>query len=340
MQPSAGTAGEGAIDSPERRRSGRRGSESRESDDDAVGMYLHEIGRVDLLDRHQEVRIAARIRRGLDAADRLVAGEPLDLFEKSRLERAARTGDRAREQLIQANLRLVVSIAKRYTSQKMGLLDLIQEGNLGLMRAVDRFDHSKGWRFSTYATWWIRQAVTRAVADQSRTIRIPVYMVAEMNRVRQIRRQLVQELGREPKVEELAAETDLPVERVEEILQISQDPLSLDSPAGEGGESNLGALIEDRDSVAPTDAADRRSLADAVGDVLHDLPPAERELIRLRFGLDDGRPRTLQEVGQVFGVTKERVRRIEAKTLAKLRQPRRSDRLRDFLDSSGPTARR
>ena len=306
----------------------------RGGDDDSVRLYLNEIGRIDRLDRDQEERIANRIRRGLAAADCLAAGDQIGVAERRRLERLVQDGDQAREEMVRANLRLVVSIAKRYTSRDMGLLDLVQEGNLGLMRAVERFDPSKGWKFSTYAIWWIRQSIVRAIANQARTIRVPRHMVAEMNQVGRARRQMHQELGREPTVGELAAEIDLPAERVREILRISLDPLSLDLPAGDMGEASLGDLIEDRDAETPVDAVTRRMLAGTVGEVLHEFSQPEQDVIRLRFGLDDGRPRTLEEVGRAFGVTRERIRQIENRTLAKLRQPSRSEPLRGYLESS------
>jgi len=326
------------VEEPTRRRHTRQRGEGGSSDD-PVRMYLKEIGQVPLLDARQEVRIAARIRRGGEGEELLAelaaSGklDKLDPAERARLNRVVRDGDRARDELTRANLRLVVSIAKRYVGRGMVLLDLVQEGNLGLMRAVEKFDHTKGFKFSTYATWWIRQAITRAIADQARTIRIPVHMVEAMNRVKRIQRQMHQDLEREPTVEELAAEVDEPVEKVREILRIALDPLSLDSPVGEEDESNLGDFIEDQNAVAPIDAAARKLLAAAVEDVLHELSEREQEVVRLRFGLDDGRPRTLEEVGRQFGVTRERIRQIEAKTLAKLRHPHRSDRLRDYLEN-------
>ena len=332
----AATIGDDVEEQPKRRVRRRigRGGESGGSDD-PVRMYLKEIGQVPLLDTGQEVRIAARVRRGVDAEasieDRSVRLDPDD---RARFKRLVRDGVRAKDELTQANLRLVVSIAKRYVGRGMLLLDLVQEGNLGLMRAVDKFDHTKGFKFSTYATWWIRQAITRAIADQARTIRIPVHMVEAMNRVKRVRRQMHQDLEREPTVEELAAEVDMPVDRVREILRISQDPLSLDSPIGEEGDSSMGDFIEDENAIAPIDAAARHLLTSAVTEVLHELTEREQEVVRLRFGLDDGRPRTLEEVGRSFGVTRERIRQIEAKTLAKLRHPHRSDRLRDYLESS------
>jgi len=303
-------------------------------------MYLKEIGRVPLLDARQEVRVAARIKRGLEAAEHLAVLEEsgeidrLDLADLARYRRLVRDGDRASDELIRANLRLVVSIAKRYVGRGMVLLDLVQEGNLGLMRAVEKFDHAKGFKFSTYATWWIRQAITRAIADQARTIRIPVHMVEAMNRVKRVQRQMHQELKREPTVEELAAEVDEPVEKIREILRIGLDPLSLDSPVGDEDESNLADFIKDENAAAPIDVAARHLLASAVGDVLVELSDREQEVVRLRFGLEDGRPRTLEEVGRQFGVTRERIRQIEAKTLAKLRHPHRSDRLRDYLEGA------
>ena len=327
------------VEAPSRR---SRPSRTRTSDggssDDPVRMYLKEIGRVPLLDARQEVRVAARIKRGLEASEHLAVLEEsgeidrLDLADLSRYKRLVRDGDRASDELIRANLRLVVSIAKRYVGRGMVLLDLVQEGNLGLMRAVEKFDHTKGFKFSTYATWWIRQAITRAIADQARTIRIPVHMVEAMNRVKRVQRQMHQELKREPTVEELAAEVDEPVEKIREILRIGLDPLSLDSPVGDEDESNLGDFIKDENAAAPIDVAARHLLASAVGDVLVELSDREQEVVRLRFGLEDGRPRTLEEVGRQFGVTRERIRQIEAKTLAKLRHPHRSDRLRDYLE--------
>ncbi len=320
------------------------------SSDDPVRMYLREISQVALLDSRQEVRIAARIQRGVDAGSSLAAVEPhvdeetgeqvepslppLEPAERARFLRLVRDGDRASDELTSANLRLVVSIAKRYVGRGMMLLDLVQEGNLGLMRAVEKFDHTKGFKFSTYATWWIRQAITRAIADQARTIRIPVHMVEAMNRVKRVQRQMHQQLKREPTVAELAAELDEQPEKIRDILRISQDLLSLDSPVGEEDDSNLSDFIEDRNATAPADAATRELLAKAVAEVIHELSDREQEVVRLRFGLDDGRPRTLEEVGKQFGVTRERIRQIEAKTLAKLRHPHRSDRLRDYLEPS------
>jgi RNA polymerase primary sigma factor len=301
---------------------------------DTVRMYLKEIGRVGLLSGDEERLMAQRIEAGNLAAGKLdeMAGA-LDSVEERRLLREVQVGQRAKSDLIQANLRLVVSIAKRYSGRGMQFLDLIQEGNLGLMRAVDKFDYTKGFKFSTYATWWIRQAITRSIADQARTIRIPVHMVESMNRVLRMQRQMHQELEREPTLEELADRCEIPVERVRDILRISQDPLSLDSPVGEEDDSNLGDFIQDGSVDAPDDAAAKKMLIAAVDEALGELSEREQEIVRMRFGLDDGQARTLEEVGRYFGVTRERVRQIEAKTLAKLRHPQRSQRLKEFLDA-------
>ena len=303
---------------------------------DYVRMYLKEIGRVPLLTGDDEVSLAKRIESGVRAAERLAAhkdgAEVLSPAELVQCNRHRRDSDDARDRLTRANLRLVVSIAKRYSGRGMLLLDLIQEGNLGLMRAVEKFDYTKGFKFSTYATWWIRQAITRAIADQARTIRIPVHMVESINKVKRMQRQLNQELEREPTIEELATMTDLSAVRVREILRISQDPLSLDSPVGDEADSNLGDFIEADGADAPPDAVTREFLGLAVTEALSELTEREQEVVRLRFGLDDGRPRTLEEVGRQFGVTRERVRQIESKTLAKLRHPLRSEKLRDYLD--------
>ncbi len=303
---------------------------------DAVRMYLREIGQVDLLTVDDERRLAQLIEEGKIAAERIDIAEgdgpPLDEAESRMLMRAVSRGERAKSELTQANLRLVVSIAKRYSGRGMQLLDLIQEGNLGLMRAVDKFDYTKGFKFSTYATWWIRQAITRSIADQARTIRIPVHMVEHMNRVTRAKRQMHQELEREPTIDELAHRVQLEPDRVRELLRISQDPLSLDSPVGEEDESNLGDFIEDSSVDGPADAATKAMLSDAVGQVLGELSEREQEIVRLRFGLDGGQAKTLEEVGREFGVTRERIRQIEAKTLAKLRHPQRSQRLREFLE--------
>jgi len=306
---------------------------------DPVRAYLREIGQVALLTGPGEVRLARRISAGSRAAERLAeleaAGriDELSATDRRCLERTLRAGERAKSDLIQANLRLVVSIAKRYTGRGMQLLDLIQEGNLGLMRAVEKFDHTKGFKFSTYATWWIRQAITRSIADQARTIRIPVHMVESINKVHRIQRQMLQELEREPSVTELAGKVDMTTDRVREIMRISQDPLSLDSPVGEADDSNLSDFIEDTQADAPAEMAARNMLGNAVVEALSDLSDREKEVVRLRFGLDDGMARTLEEVGREFGVTRERIRQIEAKTLAKLRNPQRSQKLRDYLEA-------
>ena len=304
---------------------------------DSTRVYLKEIGRVPLLTGSEEVRIAERVARGMKAEEELAlhaAAETLDSIEPARrslLERHARTGEAAKNDLTRANLRLVVSIAKRYGGRGIPLLDLIQEGNLGLMRAVEKFDHQKGFKFSTYATWWIRQSITRAIADQSRTIRIPVHMVEVMSRVRREQRRLTQENGREPSMEELARICDLEPSRVEELLKIAQDPLSLDTPIGAEDDTSLADFVEDSQAVRPADAATRKMLGVEVTKVLGQLSPREQEVVRLRFGLDDGRPRTLEEVGRTFGVTRERIRQIESKTLAKLRHPQRSEHLKGYL---------
>lgn len=304
---------------------------------DPVRMYLREIGQVPLLTGPEEVELAKRIERGLVAEDRLAdlaaSGDELGSHERMQLERYRRDGERAKQELTQANLRLVVSIAKRYLGRGLAILDLVQEGNLGLMRAVEKFDYAKGFKFSTYATWWIRQAITRALADQARTIRIPVHMVESMNKVHRHQRQLLQELEREPTVEEIAEKVDMTPDRVREILRISQDPLSLDSPVGEDDGSNLADFIEDAQAVAPADAAAQRMLGKALQEALDELSDREKAVVRLRFGLDDGQAHTLEEVGREFGVTRERIRQIESKTLAKLRHPHRSQKLRDYLDA-------
>ncbi len=305
---------------------------------DPVRMYLKEIGRVPLLTGAEEVEYSRRIEAGGFAAAKLAdmsaAGrlDQLDFAERRALQRTVRRGEDAREVIIEANLRLVVSIAKRYVGRGMHFLDLIQEGNLGLMRAVEKFDYTKGFKFSTYATWWIRQAITRAIADQARTIRIPVHMVESINKVHRVQRQMLQELEREPTVEELAERVGLTEDRVREIQRISLDPLSLDSPVGEEDDSNLADFIEDQAAEAPAEAAARRMLNRAVVDALDELSEREKAVVRLRFGLDDGQARTLEEVGKEFGVTRERIRQIESKTLAKLRHPHRSQKLRDYLD--------
>ncbi len=305
---------------------------------DPVRMYLREIGRVPLLTGPEEVALAQQIESGLHASEHLAVLEAsgelasLDFTERRRLERVIRKGERAKSELTQANLRLVVSIAKRYAGRGMQLLDLIQEGNLGLMRAVEKFDYTKGFKFSTYATWWIRQAITRAIADQARTIRIPVHMVESINKVHRIQRQMSQEMEREPTIEELAEKVDLTPGRVREIMRISQDPLSLDSPVGEEDDSNLADFIEDQQAEAPAEMAAKMMLNSAVEEALGELSDREKAVVRMRFGLEDGQARTLEEVGREFGVTRERIRQIESKTLAKLRHPHRSQKLRDYLD--------
>jgi RNA polymerase primary sigma factor len=337
-----GHATNGRAAAAQRRRArlgGKRSGENSSSTSDPVRMYLREIGRVPLLTAQGEVSLAIRIKAGVEASEQLAdaeaSGTPeaLSADEAQRLQWLADDGDVAKSALIQANLRLVVSIAKRYVGRGMQLLDLVQEGNLGLMRAVEKFDHTKGFKFSTYATWWIRQAITRSIADQARTIRIPVHMVESINKVHRVQRQIVQELEREPTVEELAERVGLTPERVREIQRISLDPLSLDSPVGEEDDSFLGDFIKDEDADEPLDMATRQMLQDAVAEVLDELNEREREVVRLRFGLGDNtEARTLEEVGREFGVTRERIRQIESKTLAKLRHPNHAQRLRDYLD--------
>ena len=333
-----------ADDADEKLLSRRRGRRTKKSSprgeggtSDAVRMYLREIGQVDLLTTDDERRLAQLIEEGLIAAGKIdeavEAGKPIDGVARRMLTRAVNRGERAKSELTQANLRLVVSIAKRYSGRGMQLLDLIQEGNLGLMRAVDKFDYTKGFKFSTYATWWIRQAITRSIADQARTIRIPVHMVEHMNRVTRAKRSMHQELEREPTIEEISVRVQLEPDRVRELLRYSQDPLSLDSPVGEEDESNLGDFIQDDSVISPADAAAKGMLSDAVGEVLGELSEREQDIVRLRFGLDGGQVKTLEEVGKEFGVTRERIRQIEAKTLAKLRHPQRSQRLREFLEA-------
>ncbi|MGP8162949.1 MAG: RNA polymerase sigma factor RpoD [Acidimicrobiales bacterium] len=306
---------------------------------DPVRAYLREIGRVSLLSADLEVLCAKRIERGRRAYDRLAAWlregalNDVSLARRRTAEREIAEGQEAKDLLTEANLRLVVSIAKRYRNRGMAFLDLIQEGNLGLMRAVEKFDHHRGFKFSTYATWWIRQAISRAVADQARTIRIPVHMVETINKVVRVQRQLSQQLGRDPTVDEIAARIECPVERVREIQRINQDTISLQQPIGGGDEEfSLSDLVEDRAAEVPLDVATKAMLNEAVQHALHELSAREREVVRLRFGLDDGRIRTLEEVGQIFGVTRERVRQIEMKTLAKLRQPALALPLRDYFE--------
>ncbi len=303
---------------------------------DPVRMYLKEIGKVPLLTASEEIDLAMKIEAGVAATEELERAEDegieLDRRERRRLGRIEQVGLDAKQQLIEANLRLVVSIAKRYVGRGMLFLDLIQEGNLGLIRAVEKFDYTKGFKFSTYATWWIRQAITRAIADQARTIRIPVHMVETINKLVRIQRQLLQELGREPTPEEIGEEMGLPAERVREIQKISQEPVSLETPIGEEEDSQLGDFIEDDAAVVPPDAASFSMLQEQLQKVLDGLAERERKVISLRFGLEDGHPRTLEEVGREFGVTRERIRQIESKTLAKLRHPSRSSKLKDYLE--------
>lgn len=301
--------------------------------DDHVKMYLKEIGKVSLLTAEEEMSLAKRMADGEEAEQQIEEmGEDIREERKEQLDFLIADGEKAKKNLAEANLRLVVSIAKRYVGRGMLFLDLIQEGNLGLIKAVDKFDYTKGYKFSTYATWWIRQAITRAIADQARTIRIPVHMVETINKLVRVSRQLVQELGREPTPEELAKELNMPVEKVMEISKISQEPVSLETPIGEEEDSHLGDFIPDDDAPAPSEAASFVLLKEQLGDVLKTLTPREAKVLRLRFGLDDGRARTLEEVGKEFEVTRERIRQIEAKALRKLRHPSRSKKLKDFLD--------
>ena len=303
---------------------------------DPVRMYLKEIGKVPLLNAAEEIDLAMKIEAGLEATRQIEEaidnGIELSRREKRHLSRVEQVGLDAKRQLIEANLRLVVSIAKRYVGRGMLFLDLIQEGNLGLIRAVEKFDYTKGFKFSTYATWWIRQAITRAIADQARTIRIPVHMVETINKLVRVQRQLLQELGREPTPEEIGAQMEMTPERIREIQKISQEPVSLETPIGEEEDSQLGDFIEDHAAVAPPDAASFSMLQEQLGTVLDGLAERERKVIELRFGLVDGHPRTLEEVGREFGVTRERIRQIESKTLAKLRHPSRSSKLKDYLE--------
>lgn len=304
---------------------------------DPVRMYLKEIGKVDLLTASEEVDLAMKIEAGLEATEKLEAAEAGELeltrAEMRRLTRIENVGLEAKQALISANLRLVVSIAKRYVGRGMLFLDLIQDGNLGLIRAVEKFDYQKGFKFSTYATWWIRQAITRAIADQARTIRIPVHMVETINKLVRVQRQLLQDLGRDPTPEEIGAEMDMSADRVREIQKISQEPVSLETPIGEEEDSQLGDFIEDSQAIVPPDAASFSMLQEQLTQVLDSLADRERKVIELRFGLVDGHPRTLEEVGREFGVTRERIRQIESKTLAKLRHPSRSSKLKDYIES-------
>ena len=303
---------------------------------DPVRMYLKEIGKVDLLTAAEEVDLAMKIEAGTEATEKLEAHErgelELSRVELRRLNRVEQVGLEAKQSLISANLRLVVSIAKRYVGRGMLFLDLIQEGNLGLIRAVEKFDYTKGFKFSSYATWWIRQAITRAIADQARTIRIPVHMVETINKLVRVQRQLLQDLGRDPTPEEIGEEMGMSAERIREIQKISQEPVSLETPIGEEEDSQLGDFIEDSQAVAPPEAASDSMLREQLEQVLDGLADRERKVIKLRFGLEDGHPRTLEEVGREFGVTRERIRQIESKTLAKLRHPSRSGKLKDYME--------
>ncbi len=303
---------------------------------DSVRAYLKQIGKVALLNAEEEVELAKRIEAGLYATQLMgeltEKGEKLPAAQRRDMLWICRDGDRAKNHLLEANLRLVVSLAKRYTGRGMAFLDLIQEGNLGLIRAVEKFDYTKGYKFSTYATWWIRQAITRAMADQARTIRIPVHMVEVINKLGRIQRELLQDLGREPTPEELAKEMDITPEKVLEIQQYAREPISLDQTIGDEGDSQLGDFIEDSEAVVAVDAVSFTLLQDQLQSVLETLSEREAGVVRLRFGLTDGQPRTLDEIGQVYGVTRERIRQIESKTMSKLRHPSRSQVLRDYLD--------
>nr|WP_233165162.1 RNA polymerase sigma factor [Mycobacterium sp. AT1] len=303
---------------------------------DSVRAYLKQIGKVALLNAEEEVELAKRIEAGLYCTQKMTefaeAGEKLTTAQRRDYLWICRDGDKAKNHLLEANLRLVVSLAKRYTGRGMAFLDLIQEGNLGLIRAVEKFDYTKGYKFSTYATWWIRQAITRAMADQARTIRIPVHMVEVINKLGRIQRELLQDLGREPTPEELAKEMDITPEKVLEIQQYAREPISLDQTIGDEGDSQLGDFIEDSEAVVAVDAVSFTLLQDQLQSVLETLSEREAGVVRLRFGLTDGQPRTLDEIGQVYGVTRERIRQIESKTMSKLRHPSRSQVLRDYLD--------
>jgi RNA polymerase primary sigma factor len=299
---------------------------------DPVKDYLKQIGKVPLLNAEQEVELAKRIEAGLFAEEKLNAGIKLAKEQRGDLEWIAEDGRRAKNHLLEANLRLVVSLAKRYTGRGMLFLDLIQEGNLGLIRAVEKFDYTKGYKFSTYATWWIRQAITRAMADQARTIRIPVHMVEVINKLARVQRQMLQDLGREPTPEELAKELDMTPEKVVEVQKYGREPISLHTPLGEDGDSEFGDLIEDSEAIVPADAVSFTLLQEQLDSVLDTLSEREAGVVKMRFGLTDGQPKTLDEIGKVYGVTRERIRQIESKTMSKLRHPSRSQVLRDYLD--------
>ena len=304
--------------------------------DDPVRMYLKEIGRVPLLNADEEVVLATAMSAGRAAQERIDEaaenGETIPDEELAQLKKDIKEGNKAKQKLAEANLRLVVSIAKRYVGRGMLFLDLIQEGNLGLIKAVEKFDYTKGYKFSTYATWWIRQAITRAIADQARTIRIPVHMVETINKVIRVSRQLLQQLGHDPSPEEISAEMGMPVDKVREILKIAQEPVSLETPIGEEEDSHLGDFIPDEGASEPSEAASFTLLKEQLVDVLSTLTPREEKVLKLRFGIEDGRTRTLEEVGKEFNVTRERIRQIEAKALRKLRHPSRSKKLKDFLN--------
>ena len=304
--------------------------------DDPVRMYLKEIGKVPLLTPDEETELAKGMSAGYAAKEQLdeleAAGEEIPEEVRTELQKTINHGEHCKQRLAEANLRLVVSIAKRYVGRGMLFLDLIQEGNLGLIKAVEKFDYTKGYKFSTYATWWIRQAITRAIADQARTIRIPVHMVETINKVIRVSRQLLQELGHDPSPEEIAAEMNMPVDKVREILKIAQEPVSLETPIGEEEDSHLGDFIPDEDASEPSEAASFTLLKEQLVEVLSTLTPREEKVLKLRFGIEDGRTRTLEEVGKQFHVTRERIRQIEAKALRKLRHPSRSKKLRDFLN--------
>ena len=303
--------------------------------DDPVKVYLKEIGRVPLLSADEEIALATRMNAKNDAEARIKAaeesGETIPEEEMAALKKTIKDGEKAKQKLAEANLRLVVSIAKRYVGRGMQFLDLIQEGNLGLIKAVEKFDHTKGFKFSTYATWWIRQAISRAIADHARTIRIPVHMVETINRVSRANHELLQELGHEPSPEEIAHKLHLPLEKVEEVMRIGQEPISLETPVGEEDDSHLGDFIQDDEAEEPADAASYAMLREQLAGVLKTLTPREERVLRLRYGLTDGRMHTLEEVGEEFNVTRERIRQIEAKALRKLRHPSRSKVLKDFL---------
>ncbi len=299
---------------------------------DPVKDYLKQIGRVALLNAELEVELAMRIEAGLFAEEKLNSGEKFERSAKRELEWIVHDGRRAKNHLLEANLRLVVSLAKRYTGRGMLFLDLIQEGNLGLIRAVEKFDYTKGYKFSTYATWWIRQAITRAMADQARTIRIPVHMVEVINKLARVQRQMLQDLGREPTPEELAKELDMTPEKVVEVQKYGREPISLHTPLGEEGDSEFGDLIEDSEAIVPADAVSFTLLQEQLHSVLDTLSEREAGVVAMRFGLTDGQPKTLDEIGKVYGVTRERIRQIESKTMSKLRHPSRSQVLRDYLD--------